>query len=99
MRRARARLRGSGAGRRGPASDRAGVWGKAPSEMDISLSKLPWQAQIGAFVALAVAGIGAFIYYYEMPMRDDIGQRRGQLTSLKADIDKGQATARKLPEF
>jgi len=67
--------------------------------MDISLSKLPWQAQIGAFVALAVAGIGAFIYYYEMPMRDDISQRRSQLASLKADIDKGQATARKLPEF
>jgi type IV pilus assembly protein PilO len=67
--------------------------------MDISLSKLPWQAQIGAFVALAIAGIGGFIYYYEMPMRDDISQRQSQLTSLKGDIEKGQATARKLPEF
>ncbi len=67
--------------------------------MDISLTKLPWQAQIGAFVLLAVAGVGGFIYYFEMPMRDDISQRENQLTSLKGDIEKGQATARKLPEF
>ena len=37
--------------------------------MDISLTKLPWHAQIGAFAVLASAGIGAFYYYYEQPTR------------------------------
>jgi type IV pilus assembly protein PilO len=67
--------------------------------MDISLAKLPWYAQIGAFVVLAVAGCGAFYYYIEMPMRADMTARQLQLVSLRADITKGLATAKKLPEF
>jgi type IV pilus assembly protein PilO len=67
--------------------------------MNISLAKLPWYAQIGAFVALAIGGAGAFYYYYEMPARQDIASRDVQLTGLKADITKGQNTAKKLPEF
>jgi type IV pilus assembly protein PilO len=67
--------------------------------MDISITKLPWYAQIGAFVALAVSGCGAFYYYYEMPVQADLQSRRVQLRALRADIDKGQTTARKLPEF
>jgi type IV pilus assembly protein PilO len=67
--------------------------------MDISLTKLPWYAQMGAFVVLAVAGCGAFVYYYEMPVRADMTSRQQQLTGLRADIAKGVATAKKLPEF
>ena len=67
--------------------------------MDISLTKLPWYAQIGAFVVLAVAGCGAFYYYIETPMRADMTARQQQLVSLRADITKGLATAKKLPEF
>ena len=46
--------------------------------MDISLTKLPWYAQVGAFVALAVGGCGAFVYYYEMPARADMATREIQ---------------------
>jgi type IV pilus assembly protein PilO len=67
--------------------------------MTISLTKLPWYAQIGAFVALAVGGCGAFYYYIEMPVRADMAGRQAQLVTLRADITKGLATARKLPEF
>ena len=67
--------------------------------MEISLSKLPWQAQIGAFVALAVLLVGLFEYEYAMGTREEIDGRAQQLQSLRADIEKGQATARKLPEF
>ncbi len=67
--------------------------------MDISLTKLPWYAQIGAFVVLAGAGCGAFFYYYEMPARADMKSREQQLTALRADIAKGVNTAKKLPEF
>jgi type IV pilus assembly protein PilO len=67
--------------------------------MELSLTKLPWYAQVGAFVLLSGAGCGAFYYYYEMPARAEMKGREQQLTSLRADIKKGLDTARKLPEF
>lgn len=67
--------------------------------MDISLTKLPWYAQVGAFLVLAIAGSGAFYYYYEMPAREDISSREQQLVALRADITKGLTTAKQLPEF
>src|SRR5436309_4825212 len=69
--------------------------------MDISLSKLPWQAQIGAFVLLACLGIGGFEYFtpWGMERRADIDARAGQLRAIRADIEKGRAAERKLPEF
>src|SRR6516165_7012455 len=67
--------------------------------MDISLTKLPWYAQVGAFVALAAAGCGVFYYYYEMPVNADLQARQQQLIALRADITKGLSTAKKLPEF
>jgi type IV pilus assembly protein PilO len=67
--------------------------------MEMSLTKLPWYAQVGAFVALAGIGVGAFWYYYEAPARADLTARTAQLTALKADIVKGHATERQLPQF
>jgi type IV pilus assembly protein PilO len=67
--------------------------------MALSLNKLPWYGQVGAFVLLGMAGVGIFYYYYEMPARAEMATRRNQLTVLRADLDKGLATARKLPEF
>src|SRR5215208_6572211 len=67
--------------------------------MELTLTKLPWYAQVGAFVALAVVGCGIFYYYYEQPVRVDIDSRQTQLQALRADITKGLTTAKKLPEF
>ncbi len=67
--------------------------------MNLTLSKLPWYAQVGAFVGLAAAGVGAFFYYYEMPVRAELAIRDSQLKSLHRDIAKGLATERQLPEF
>jgi type IV pilus assembly protein PilO len=67
--------------------------------MQLTLTKLPWYAQVGAFVALAVGACGAFYYYIEMPARADMASRVTQLNLLKADVAKGLTTARKLPEF
>lgn len=67
--------------------------------MNLSLSKLPWYAQIGAFAALAIGGVGAFYYYYEMPAQVEMAQREEQLNGLRRNIAVGQATAKKLPEF
>ena len=67
--------------------------------MDISLTRLPWYAQIGAFAALAVAGVVVFYSYYEQPVRADMQQRESQLVSIGKDIAKGRAAARKVDEF
>ena len=67
--------------------------------MGISLTKLPWYAQIGAFVVLALAGVGAFYSYYEAPVRADMAARQTRLLALRAEINKGYVTAKRLPEF
>ncbi len=67
--------------------------------MNLSLTKLPWYAQVGAFVGLAVVACGLFFFYYEMPLRDDLATREQRLTQLRSDIAKGLATAKQLPEF
>jgi type IV pilus assembly protein PilO len=67
--------------------------------MALSLTKLPWYAQVGAFLTLGLGSCGAFYYYYEMPQRADMAGREQQLKTLKVDIQKGLATAKQLPEF
>jgi type IV pilus assembly protein PilO len=67
--------------------------------MDISLTKLPWYAQIGAFVMLGCAAVGVYYSYYEVPVRAEMAARESQVKALRADVDKGRLTAKKLPEF
>lgn len=67
--------------------------------MDLSLSKMPWYGQVGAFVALSLVGAGAFWYFYAQPVQATIDSRAAELATIRADIDKGLATARRLPEF
>ncbi len=67
--------------------------------MNLSLSKLPWYGQIGAFVALSLAAAGVFWNWYAQPAQASIDQRQAQLATIRADIDRGLATARRLPEF
>ena len=67
--------------------------------MDISLSKLPWWAQIGAFVVVSGLAVFGFWKFYVAEMQADIDARQTRLTALKADITKGVATARRLPQF
>ena len=67
--------------------------------MKISLSTVPWYAQVGAFVLLATGGIGAFYFYYEAPLRASMAGRQTQLVALRAEISKGIAAAKRLPEF
>src|SRR3977135_741404 len=67
--------------------------------MELTLTKLPWYAQVGAFVALALVGCGLFYYYYEDPARTEMASRAPQLDALRADLTKGLTTAKKLPEF
>lgn len=67
--------------------------------MDLSLSKLPWYGQIGAFVVVAGLSVFGFWKFYVADMQVDIEIRQGRLNALRADIARGVATARRLPEF
>ncbi len=67
--------------------------------INISLSKLPWYGQLGAFVVLSAAGAGAFWNFYARDAQASIDQRRGQLAKLRQEIDRGLTTAKRLQEF
>lgn len=67
--------------------------------MNLSLSKLPWYGQLGVFVVLSIAAGGVFWNFYAKPTQADIDMRQAQLRTIRADINRGRATARRLPEF
>lgn len=67
--------------------------------MDLSLNKLPWYGQLAAFVALSLAGAGVFWNFYASPARAAIDTRRVELDRIRAEVDKGNAAARRLPQF
>lgn len=64
-----------------------------------TLSKLPWYGQVGAFVGLSAAMLASFFYLYASPMQVEMAQRQKKLDALQNDIRKGQAIARRLPQF
>jgi type IV pilus assembly protein PilO len=66
---------------------------------DLSITKLPWKAQLALFVVVSLAAVGAFYYWYEMPARAELDTQDQELASIRARINKGLATARQLPEF
>ena len=67
--------------------------------MDISLSKLPWYGQLGAFVLLAAASIWGFYTYYVTDAEAELALKQTHLTALKADVNKGLTAARGLGNF
>ena len=67
--------------------------------MEISLSKLPWWGQIGAFVLVCGGAVYGFWHFYVSEMQADVNVRQTRLTTLRGDIARGVATARRLPEF
>ena len=67
--------------------------------VNLSLSKLPWYAQVGVFAFISAAAAGAFWYLYASDKMAAIDGQRQQLVSLRAEIDTGLRTAKRLPEF
>jgi type IV pilus assembly protein PilO len=66
---------------------------------NFSLAKLPWYAQIGAFVLVAAGLAGAFYYFVEAKKRVTLDTQAKELSDIRGRISQGQAMARQLPEF
>ena len=67
--------------------------------MDISISKLPWWAQLGMFVLTGAASVYGFYNFYVTGQNAELALKRTHLAALRVDINKGVATARRLGEF
>jgi type IV pilus assembly protein PilO len=67
--------------------------------INLSLSKLPWYGQIGVFVAIGIGSTAAFWTYYAVPKNAELATRQAALSQVRADINRGLTTARRLPEF
>jgi type IV pilus assembly protein PilO len=68
-------------------------------QISFSLSKLPWQAQLGLFATVSALSVAGFYFFYVEAARADLGVRQAQLETLRSDIRKGQAIGRTLPQF
>ena len=67
-------------------------------DLNFSINKLPWYGQLGAFVGLSLAATGVFWYVYASPTEASLAARRSELGVLRGEIDRANATARRLPE-
>ena len=67
--------------------------------INLTLSKMPWYGQIVAVAAVGLAATGAFWNWYAQTAQQAIEAQRVQLSGLRAEIDRGHAAERRLPEF
>ena len=67
--------------------------------MQLSLSQLPWYGQIGAFVVVCAFSVFGFYNFYVADVQTELAAKQGRLDQLRGDINRGLATARRLPEF
>ena len=65
----------------------------------LSMSKLPWYGQLGAFVAGAAVMAGAFYYFVEIDKQKTLATKTTELTEIRDRVTKGVESARRLPEF
>jgi type IV pilus assembly protein PilO len=67
--------------------------------LKINLNALPWRIQLGLVTVLAAVGVGIFWYFYADPYQTDLNAKRAELRKTRAEIERGQKIARRLPEF
>ena len=67
--------------------------------INLNFNKMPWYGQMGTFAALCAAGAFVFWNFYAKSASESLVQRQAQLETLRGDITRGHATAKRLPEF
>ena len=64
-----------------------------------SVSRWSWHAQVGASVAIGVLAAAVFFTYYAQPAQQRLADQAAQLAAVRSEIQRAQATARRLPAF
>src|SRR5262245_839941 len=67
--------------------------------LKLDLNALSWRTQLGLVAALSAVGVGVFWYLYADPYQTELNAKRAELTKTRAEIERGQKVARRLPEF
>jgi Tfp pilus assembly protein PilO len=67
--------------------------------LQLSLSKLPWRAQTGAFVGVCLCAAAGFWHFFVLDAQAGLATRRTRLTAFRADAARGTAAVRRLPEL
>lgn len=67
--------------------------------LNLSMGKLPWYSQIGAFAALTGLGVVVFWNWVARPAQEAIVGQQLQLANVRVEIARGQATAKRLATF
>jgi type IV pilus assembly protein PilO len=67
--------------------------------INLNLQKMPWYGQVAAFAVLGLGAAGAFYNWYAQGAQQAIDAQQAQLTSLRAEIDRGHTAEKRLPEF
>jgi type IV pilus assembly protein PilO len=65
----------------------------------LTMAKLPWYGQLGAFVAGAAVMVGAFYYFVEIDTQVTLAAKSKELGEIQERVTKGVESARRLPEF
>ena len=105
-RRRRLRRRRGCAGRRGTPAEKSGTGKDAvglsdsqQGNMELSLTKLPWWRPDRRVLVVSGLAIFGFWKFYVVEMQAEISARQIRVTALQADVERGKATARRLPQF
>lgn len=67
--------------------------------MALSLNNLPWYGQVGLFVVVCGTAVWGFHNFYADAALAGLEQKRARAATLRAEIQRGQATAGRLTEF
>jgi type IV pilus assembly protein PilO len=67
--------------------------------MQLSLDRVPWYWQIGAFALLCGGALFGFYSFYVASVQEDLALRGARLSTLRADVARATTIARRLPEF
>jgi type IV pilus assembly protein PilO len=67
--------------------------------LTFDFKKLPWYSQLGVFATLGVLSVAAFWHFYASSAQVHIDEQRAELLLVQAEVDRGLAIAKQLPEF
>ncbi len=67
--------------------------------MKLGLDTTPWWGQLALYVVLAVAAAAGYYHFFHVDLEAGLARETQALQALQAEVARGQAQERRLPEF